>query len=48
MPIVFNADIVDLFIRTIMDIIFVFIGSYIANKIKDRKPVIPLGNVSSM
>ena len=31
MPIVFNFDILDLFTRTIVDIIFVFIGAYIAN-----------------
>lgn len=31
MPIVFHADILDLFIRTIVDIVFVFIGSYIIN-----------------
>jgi hypothetical protein len=40
MPIVFNADILDLFIRTIVDIVFVFIGSYIVNKNNDRKTVI--------
>ena len=32
-PIVFNFDILDLFTRTSVDILFVFIGSYIANKI---------------
>ena len=31
MPIVFNFDILDLFTRSIVDIIFVFIGAYIAN-----------------
>ena len=36
-PIVFNFDLKDLFIRTIMDIIFVFIGSYILNKMKKRE-----------
>jgi len=36
MPIVFNADILDLFIRTAMDIIFVLIGSYVSNQIKNR------------
>ncbi|MBC8061086.1 MAG: hypothetical protein H7Y18_10510 [Clostridiaceae bacterium] len=36
-PIVFNFNILDLFIRTIIDIVFVFIGSYIVNKIRDRK-----------
>jgi hypothetical protein len=40
MPIVFKADILDLLIRTIMDIIFVFIGSYFANKIKYRDNVL--------
>jgi hypothetical protein len=34
-PIVFNFDILDLFIRTILDIIFVLIGSYIVNKIRN-------------
>ncbi|WP_343828030.1 hypothetical protein [Clostridium subterminale] len=40
MPIVFNANILDLFIRMIMDIVFVFIGSYIINKIRNRETVI--------
>ena len=40
MPIVFNANILDLFIRTIVDIVFVFIGSYIINKIRNRETVI--------
>jgi hypothetical protein len=40
MPIVFKSDILDLFIRTIMDIIFVFIGSYFANRIKYRDNVL--------
>lgn len=34
MPIVFSADILDLFIRTILDIIFVTLGAYIANRMK--------------
>lgn len=40
-PIVFNFNILDLFIRTITDIAFVFIGSYIVNKIKDRENIMP-------
>jgi hypothetical protein len=40
-PIVFSFDILDLFTRTIVDIIFVFIGSYIVNKIIDREIVAP-------
>ncbi|WP_346936186.1 hypothetical protein [Clostridium sp.] len=40
MPIFFNANILGLFIRTIMDIVFVFIGSYIINKIRNRETVI--------
>ena len=40
MPIVFNFDILDLFIRTIVDIIFVFIGSYIANRIRNIEAII--------
>jgi hypothetical protein len=37
-PIVFSFDIIDLFTRTFVDIIFVFIGSYIANKVSTREP----------
>lgn len=37
MPIVFDFDILDLLTRTIVDINFVFIGSYIANKIKVKE-----------
>ena len=40
MPIIFSFDILDLFTRTIVDIIFVFIGSYLANKIKDRETIV--------
>lgn len=35
-PIVLNFDIVDLFIRTAMDIIFVLIGCYVVNQIKGQ------------
>jgi hypothetical protein len=34
-PIVFSFDILDLCIRTFVDIVFVFIGSYIANKVSN-------------
>ncbi len=40
MPIVFHADILDLFIRTIVDIIFVFIGSCIINNIRNTETVV--------
>src|SRR5699024_9353567 len=39
MPIVFNADILDLFIKTIIDIIFVILEAYIANRLENRKTV---------
>lgn len=39
-PIIFNYDMLDLITRTIVDIIFVFSGSYIANKIRNRETIV--------
>jgi hypothetical protein len=39
-PIIFDFNILDLFTRTSVDITFVFIGSYIANKIANRESII--------
>jgi hypothetical protein len=39
MPIIFNIDILDLFLRTILDVIFVISGAYMANRIKGRESV---------